>query len=173
VLNFTSKRALIKMAGQIGAAYNRAFVNNWEYYPLTEREIKQVVDNIMVVAVPELIKLISYNDQIVGFLLGFPDISAAMQRHGGHITPWAIADFMIELKRTNFISFNGVGVLPEYQGRGGNTLMYDEMANLMLHSRYVESELTHMAETATQVRKDIITAGSKPWKNHRIFAKSV
>jgi hypothetical protein len=173
VLNFTSKKELIKMAGQIGNAYNKAFVNNWEYYPLSDKEIKQVVDNIMVVAVPQLIKLISYNDQIVGFLLGFPDISAAMQRQGGHITPWALADFMIELKKTNFISFNGVGVLPEYQGRGGNTLMYDEMANLMLHSRYVESELTQMAETATQVRKDIITAGSKPWKNHRIFVKNV
>ena len=173
ILNFKTKRELLKKAREIGEAYNKSFINNWEYYPLSEREIKYVVDNIMVVAVPELIKLIAYNDEIVGFLLGFPDISAAMQRHGGHLTPWAIADFMIELRRTRFISLNGVGVLPEYQGRGGNTLMYAEMQSVLMDSHFDEGELTQMADTATQVRKDTITAGTRPWKNHRIFAKTV
>jgi hypothetical protein len=84
-----------------------------------------------------------------------------------------MADILIDLKRTKFISLNGVGVLPEYQGRGGNTLLYDEMANLLMESRFVEGELTQMAETATQVRKDIITAGSIPWKNHRIYHKVI
>ena len=37
-------------APRIAKAYNDAFVNNWEYYPLTEREIKFVVDNILMVA---------------------------------------------------------------------------------------------------------------------------
>jgi hypothetical protein len=173
IVNFTSKSHLLKWAQRIGEAYNKTFVNNWEYYPLSEREVKFVVDNLMVVAVPELIKIITYNDEVVGFLLGFPDISAAMQRHGGHLTPWALADFMIELKRSRFISLNGVGVLPEYHGRGGNTLLYSEMKKVLVDSRYDEGELTQMADTATQVRKDVITAGARIWKNHRIYAKHV
>ena len=173
VVNFKTKAELVKWAARIGEAYNQTFVNNWEYYPLTPREVKFVLDNIMVVAVPELIKLITYDDRVVGFLLGFPDVSAALQRHGGRITPWGMADILLDLKRTKFISLNGVGVLPEFHGRGGNTLLYDEMANLLLESRFVEGELTQMAETATQVRKDIITAGSVPWKNHRIYHKVI
>jgi GNAT superfamily N-acetyltransferase len=173
IVNFKSKKELVSWAARIGEAYNQTFVNNWEYYPLTPREVKFVLDNILVVAVPELIKLITYDDRVVGFLLGFPDVSAALQRNGGRITPWGMADILIDLKRTKFISLNGVGVLPEYQGRGGNTLLYDEMANLLMESRFVEGELTQMAETATQVRKDIITAGSIPWKNHRIYHKVI
>ena len=173
VMNFTKKSELIKLASKIGEAYNKSFINNWEYYPLSEKEIKQVVDNILIVAVPQYIKLIAYNDDIVGFLLGFPDISAAMQRWGGHLHPLSIADLMLELNRAKFIALNGVGVLPEYQGRGGNTLMYDEMKNVLLGSRFTEGELTQMADTATQVRKDVITAGAKIWKVHRIFAKGV
>ena len=173
VVNFKTKGELVKWAARIGEAYNQTFVNNWEYYPLTPREVKFVLDNIMVVAVPELIKLITYDDRVVGFLLGFPDVSASLQRHGGRITPWGMADILLDLKRTKFISLNGVGVLPEFQGRGGNTLLYDEMANLLMESRFVEGELTQMAETATQVRKDIITAGSVPWKNHRIYHKVI
>lgn len=173
VVNFTTKNELKQWANRIGEAYNKAFVNNWEYYPLTDREIKFVLDNLLVVAVPQYIKLITYNDTVVGFLLGFPDVSAALQRHGGKITPWGLADIMLELRRTKFISLNGVGVLPEYQGRGGNTLLYDEMANLLMKSQFTEGELTQMAETAVQVRKDIITAGTVPWKNHRIYHKKI
>ena len=173
VLNFTKKSDLVKLASKIGEAYNKSFINNWEYYPLSEKEIKQVVDNILIVAVPEYIKLIAYNEDIVGFLLGFPDVSAAMQRWGGHLHLLSIADLMIDLKRTKFISLNGVGVLPEYQGRGGNTLMYDEMIKVLDGSRFVEGELTQMADTALQVRKDVVTAGAKIWKIHRIFAKTV
>jgi GNAT superfamily N-acetyltransferase len=170
VVNFKNRREMLSYTKQIGIAYNNAFVNNWEYYPLSEREVKFTVDNILIVAVPKYIKLITYNENVVGFLLGFPDISAAMQRQGGRLTPWALADFMLELRKTKFIALNGVGVLPEYQGRGGNALMYHEMEKVLLQSQFLEGELTQMADTATQVRKDVVTAGAKIWKTHRIFA---
>jgi len=37
VKRFASKRELVSWAGRIGRAYNQAFVNNWEYVPLTDR----------------------------------------------------------------------------------------------------------------------------------------
>lgn len=170
VVNFTNRREMLSYTKQIGIAYNKAFVNNWEYYPLSEREVKFTVDNILFAAVPQYIKLIAYNEDVVGFLLGFPDVSAALQRQKGNLTPWGIADMLLELRKTKFISLNGVGVLPEYQGRGGNALMYQEMAKVLQESQFIEGELTQMADTATQVRKDVITAGAEVWKRHRIFA---
>jgi hypothetical protein len=170
VLNFKNRKEMLRYAKKLGEAYNKSFINNWEYYPLSEKEIKQTIDNVLMVAVPKYIKLIMYNDDIVGFLLGFPDISAAMQRQGGRITPWGLVDYMLELRKTKFISLNGVGVLPEYQGRGGNALMYHEMEKVLLDSPFTECELTQMADTAVQVRKDVVTAGAKIWKTHRIFA---
>jgi hypothetical protein len=132
-----------------------------------------VVDTIMIVAVPKLIKLISYNEDIVGFLFGFPDISSALQRHNGKINPISVADILLELKRTKMISLNGAGVLPEYHGRGGNALMYYEMEKTLLDSQYEHGELTQVAETAVQMRKDLITAGGKAYKNHRVFRRAV
>jgi hypothetical protein len=176
VVNFASKRELAAYAPRIGEAYNKSFVNNWEYWPLTPREVKFTLDNLLIVAVPSMIKIITYDDQVVGFLLGFPDISAALQRHGGNITTWnipAIADVMIDLKRTKIMSLNGAGVLPEFQGRGGNALLYAEMESTIAASQYMSGELTQVAETAVQMRKDIITAGGVPYKNHRVFRRAV
>ncbi len=173
VINFRNKRELLRYAKQIGQAYNKTFVNNWEYWPLTDREIQYVVDTILIVAVPQLIKIITYKDDVVGFLFGFPDISKSLQRHGGKITPWGIADIMLDLRRTHWISFNGAGVLPEYQGRGGNALMYYEMEKTLKSYNYEHGELTQVAETAVQMRKDLITAGGKAYKNHRVYRREI
>jgi hypothetical protein len=110
---------------------------------------------------------------VVGFLFGFPDISAALQRQGGKITPWGIADILLEMRRTKIISLNGAGVLPEYQGRGGNALMYYEMEKTLHASQFEVGELTQVAETAQQMRKDLITAGGVPYKNHRVYRRTV
>ncbi len=173
VKTFQSKKELKDWAWRIGEAYNKTFVNNWEYYPLTQREIKYLLDNLLIIAVPRLIKIITYKDEVIGFIFGFPDVSAALQRHGGRITPWGIIDIMLELKRTKWISLNGVGVLPQYHGRGGNALMYYEMEKTILECGYEHTELTQVAETAVQMRKDLITAGGEPYKNHRVFHRAV
>ena len=110
VVQMKSKKELKQWAQRIGQAYNKTFINNWEYYPLTEGEVDLILKNLLSVAIPSLIKLITYHDEIVGFLLGFPDASAAMQRHGGRVslaTPFAILDIMNELKKSNWVSLTG------------------------------------------------------------------
>ncbi len=173
ILRFKNKSDLMRHAQEIGEAYNKSFVKNWEYWPMTQREIDYVKQSIFNVALPELVKIITYNDEIVGFMVGFPDISKSLQRYGGRLNPISIADLLLELNRTNWISLNGAGILPEYQGRGGNALMYSEMEKTLKSKHYVHGELTQVAETAVQMRKDLITAGGKPYKNHRVFQRLV
>ena len=173
VLRFKNKSELKKWGMKIGYAYNKTFINNWEYYPLTENEIIFNMNNLLTVAVPDLFKIITYKDEVAGFLLAFPDISAALQRQKGSTAPWAIADYLIELKRTDWVSFNGVGVLPEFYGRGGNYLMFSEMEKSAHSFKFKHGEFTQVAESATQMRKDLVNLGVKPYKNHRIYGIDV
>jgi hypothetical protein len=174
VLDFKNKRALRSWAGRIGQAYNKAFVKNWEYYPLTQREIDFVVDNVMTIVDPDLIKIIVKDGEVVGFVFPFPDVSAAMQKNKGKLGPIEILRLLIEIKRTNWISFNGVGILPEYQGLGGNAVMYAELEKSMhQNTQFVHSELTQVAETAEQMRKDLQNLGVRFYKNHRVYQRDI
>jgi len=174
VLNFKNKRDLRKWAGRIGDAYNKAFVRNWEYYPLTQREVDFVVDNVMTIVDPDLIKIIVKKDEVVGFVFPFPDVSAAMQKNKGKLGPFAIIRLLIEIKRTNWVSFNGVGVLPEYQGLGGNAILYAELEKSMHQkTQFIHSELTQVAETAEQMRKDLKNLGVEFYKNHRVYQRDL
>lgn len=169
IKSFKNKRELAKWAKPIGEVYNRTFINNWEYYPLSEGEINYLLKTIMTVADPKFIKLVMYKDEIIGFLFAFPDISAALQRHDGHLNPIAILDLLLEFKRTKWVSLNGVGVVSEYQGRGGNALMYYEMKKTIKDYGFEHAEQTQMADTAIQVRKDMVTLGATIYKKHRIY----
>jgi GNAT superfamily N-acetyltransferase len=173
VQRFKSKRELKRWVGRIGEAYNEAFTQNWEYYPLTEREIAFLVDNLTLVADPRLIKIITHEDQVVGFLFGFPDVSAALQRARGHLFPLGIIRLLREMRRTHWIALNGAGILPEYQGRGGNALLYSEMEKTVREFDFQQADLTQIAESAVQMRRDLENVGAEPYKNHRVYRRDL
>ena len=173
VERFNTKADLKAWAPRIGRAYNNTFVNNWEYVPLTEREIQFVLDNILMIADPKLIKIIAHEQDVVGFLLGFRDVSAAIQRSKGRLFPFGIFDILLEMKRTKIAAMNGAGVLPEFQGRGGNALLYTEMEKTVKDFGFKQAEMTQVAESAVDMRRDLINLGGIPYKNHRVFRKII
>ncbi len=174
VLDFKNKAEVRKWGERIGQAYNKAFVDNWEYYPLSQREIDFVVDNVMTIVDPNLIKIIVKDDEVVGFVFPFPDVSAAMQKNQGKLGVFHIVRLLLEVKKTNWISFNGVGILPQFQGLGGNAVMYAELEKSMhQNTQFVHSELTQVAETAVQMRKDLKNLGVQFYKNHRVYQRKI
>lgn len=171
---FKSKKELLRWADRIGMAYNNAFVHNWEYYPLTQREIDFVVENIMTIADHRLIKIITRGDDVVGFLFAFHDVSAALQRAKGKLLPFGLIDILLEMRRTDTVSVNGMGILPEHQGHGGNALLYYAMGNTLLNfGQFVHVEMTQVAETTEQMRADLKNLNGVEYKNNRVYRKKI
>jgi len=170
VKKFYSKRELVKWAPRIGETYNKAFINNWEYYPFSQGDIDFAVDNVFMVADHRLIKIILHKDEIVGFLFAFPDVSAALQRAHGRLFPLGLPDILLEMKRTKTVAANGMGILPEFQGSGGNALLYYEMGKTLLDFQQFQFvEMTQVAETTKQMRADLKNLNGEEYKNHRVF----
>lgn len=173
IKRFNSKKELRAWVPRIGRAYNKAFVDNWEYYPLTDNEINFILDTILTVADPQLIKVITHDNDAVGFLFGFPDLSSALQKAKGRLLPFGIIHLLIEMRRTKWIALNGAGILPEFQGRGGNALLYAEMENTIHDNDFEHADLTQVGETAVQMRQDLVNLGGEPYKNHRVYRKEL
>ncbi len=174
VKRFKSKKELIQWAQRIGETYNRTFIHNWEYYPFSQGDIDYAVDNVFMVADHRLIKLILHGEDIVGFLFAFPDVSAALQRAKGRLFPFGIVDILLEMKRTKTVSGNGMGVLPEFQGTGGNALLYYELGKTVFDFYKFEFvEMTQVAETTKQMRADLKNLNGVEYKNHRVYRREV
>jgi len=172
VKKFKNKKELLSWADRIGTAYNDAFVNNWEYYPLSQREIDFVVENILTIADHRLMKIITHGDDVVGFLFAFYDVSAALQRAKGKLFPFGLLDILMEMRRTKTVSVNGMGILPQFQGHGGNALLYYAMGKTLLEfQQFVHVEMTQVAETTEQMRADLKNLNGIEYKNNRVYRK--
>jgi hypothetical protein len=77
------------------------------------------------------------------------------------------------MRRTRWIALNGAGILPEYQGRGGNALLYSEMEKTVREFGFEHADLTQIAESAVQMRRDLENIGADPYKNHRVFVRDL
>ncbi len=161
-------------ADRIGKAYNQAFINNWEYYPLTSRDIKFVLDSLLQVADPKMVKIITHEENVVGFVLAFPDVSEGFKKANGRLLPFGLFHLLRDMARTDWVDLNGAGILPEFQGHGGNALLYCEIEKtLQDYGRFKHAELTQVAETAVQMRRDLENLGGKPYKNHRVYEREI
>lgn len=173
VKQFASKREIREWAERIARTYNNSFTENWEYAPLTDAEIDFVVDAILMIVRPELIKIILQGEEIVGFLLCFPDLSKAMQRAHGRLLPFGIFWLLREMRTTDRVVANGIGILPRFQKRGGNALLYAEILRTFKAAGFAHYEMTQVAETAAKMRKDLVNIGGVPHKNHRVYRRKL
>ncbi len=175
VIAYKSRKEFIKNAQTIADLYARSFENNWEYFPMSFKEIQFLIDNVLKMVDPKMVKFITNETQeIVGFLLTFPDLSLAMQRHNGYLTPALILDLLLEIRRTKKVTLNGFGILEEYRGHGGDALLYSSMSSLLeAFPQFVDAEATQMAESAKEVQLEMIALGLKPKKHHRIYKKEI
>ena len=175
VMSFRNNKEVMAWVYKIKEAYNRAFVNNWEYYPLTDRELDTVVESALQLLDPKLLKIVlNQEDEIVGFVLPFPDVSEALQKNKGKLGPIEIIRLFRAIKTTEWLDFNGIGILPEYQGMGGNAIIFNALLGAIRDNpRFIHAELTQVAETAVQMRRDLENLGVRYYKNHRVYQKLI
>ena len=141
VKEFPTKRELKKYLQRFGDLYNNTFINNWEYYPLSKKEIQFLLDSLIAVIDPRLVKFIMKKEEIIGFILAFPDLTPQLQRAKGRLTPWALFDLLLGMNHAKSVALNGAAVLPEYYGRGGNALLYSEIEKTIKDYGYEHAEM--------------------------------
>jgi hypothetical protein len=168
------KEPLRAFLPQVRSIYNDAFKGVQGFVPITEAEILSIADRILSIADPELISLLLKGEDLIGFVLAYPDISAALQRCRGRLWPLGWFYLLRELRRTRWININGMGILEEYQGLGGNALLYAELARILVdHPQYRFADLVQIQETNLSIAQEMEALGVRAWKRHRVFQRSL
>jgi hypothetical protein len=177
-VTFESKAELRALVPKVTDVYNKSFVEVQGYVPITEAEAEVIGNRIIAVADPRLIKLLmradAEEDEIIGFVLAYPDVSAAIQRCRGRIWPLGWLHLMREFKRTRWLNLNGMAILQQYRGLGGNALLYAELyRTLMQDDQFLYGDLVQVQETNARMVRELEAVGVKPYKKHRVYTRSL
>jgi GNAT superfamily N-acetyltransferase len=174
VPTFRTTADLRAHAEKLKRAYNSAFPAVWSFTPIPDEDLDAIVDRLLLIADPPLMKLIFKGEDIIGFQFAYPDISAAIQRANGRIWPFGWLLMLLEKRRTEWINVNGNAVLPAYQGTGANAVLYDEMISTLLNSRYRCADLTQVQETNSPMLSDLAAiVPVNVYKRHRVYGRDL
>lgn len=143
------------------------------YYPVSREEITLMMERVVSVADPEMIKLVMKDDKPVGFVISYPDLAAGLQRCNGRLWPFGWLHLMIERKRTEWVTLNGVGLLPAYQGFGANAILYTELGKTLREYGFKYADYVQVAETNLASLGDANEMGFPLYKTHRIYHRAL
>jgi GNAT superfamily N-acetyltransferase len=111
---------------KIKALYNAAWEKNWGFVPMTEHEIDHLAEQFKPVVIPELVPMAEKDGKLIGFGIALPDLNVIFRRHrSGRLFPM-ILDLLWSLKtrRIRRARILLLGVVPEYQGKGVDAMLY-------------------------------------------------
>lgn len=173
IKTFKDKAELRSMVPKVRKVHHQAFIQGYGYYPHTEDEFQYVVDELFQIAEPSLIKLVMKGDQVIGFLFAYHDISAGLQKAGGRLLPFGWLHILLDKRQTEWVNLNGVGILPEFQGRGANAVLYTEMAKSILSYNFKHAETVRIGEENYRSFADNTSMGVRWYKRHRTYQKEL
>jgi hypothetical protein len=172
IKKFKTKAEMRKWIPEVDRINYEAFKTNPGFLPSTPAEFRRLANNIIQIADPRMIVLVMKGEEVAGFILVYPDIAAAVQRNRGQLLPLGWLDMLLEMKRTDTISLNGVGMLPKYQGMGANILVYTELDKILRPLKNVKrGEFLQVDEKNFKSRSDMETIGADWVKRHRVYIK--
>jgi hypothetical protein len=174
VRNFSSKAEIRASIAEIVDTYNSVFTDNWEYVPVTQEEAESVAAQMLQITRPEMVKMIVNREgQMVGFLLSFINVGRALQRCKGRLFPTGWFYLLRELRRSNHVDVNGMGILEEYRGLGGNVILFNELYRSVGRGRFEHADMTQMADFVVRMLADANSLGGKPYKVHRVYRRAL
>jgi hypothetical protein len=170
---FSSKGEMRQWLKRGAAVLNEAFDGSADFYPITDEEFQVAAEQMLTLINPRLIKLVMKDEKIIGFLFAFPDVSAALQRCRGRLWPLGWFYILRELRRTKWVNMNGLGLLPEYRGVGGNVLLYTEMTKTVKEFGFEHVDVVQVGEENTKSLAENEALGVRWYKRHRVFERAL
>lgn len=174
VLGCNTRQDLRNLVTYFKELYNNSLVDSEGTVPLTDEEVAAMANQLIWLADPKLVKLVMKDDKAVGFLLAYPDISAALQKTRGRLFPFGWLTLLRELRRTDWININGAGLLPEYRGSGGTAILYSEMfKSVRENPRYRHADIVQIGVENENMQREMENFGIDFYKMHRTYSHNL
>jgi GNAT superfamily N-acetyltransferase len=125
---FSSKKELDPYKDKVLELFNKAFSELFGTYPLPEKLSKYYVDKFFPFLNPRYVKLVlDKEDDMVGFIIGLPSLSKAMQKAKGKLLPFGWWHLQKALNKPEEMDLMLTGVKPELQKLGVAALLMNEI----------------------------------------------
>lgn len=148
---------------------NRSIADNWGYYPVTQDEARAMARDLRQIVNPEVILIAEdHKGEPIGFALSLPDINTLLKDMNGRMLPFGWLKLLLGLKGIRQYRMWGLGVVPEFQGKGIDTLLYKATYEA-LKDLNVCMEINYVLEDNHRMNNALLKLGVKPIRRYRVY----
>jgi GNAT superfamily N-acetyltransferase len=141
---------------------NDSLAINWGYSPVTEAEVNAMARDLKPVL----------QSKAVMFAIAIPDINQLIRGLNGRLFPVGIFRLLFGLPRLSQYRMFALGVIPEYHGKGIDSLIYRAMYE-SCYSPEVRMEINYILEDNYPMNNAVLKLGAKPLRRYRVYQKSI
>jgi len=173
-VNFKDRTAFQRDLDRIKGIYNAAWQPNWGFVKMTDAEFDALAADLRQVAVPDFTVFAERNGEAVGFALALPDLNQILIHNRGGGLLGAAWGMLTRRKRVTRGRIVILGVLPEFQRRGVDAVLYYEIGTRMTRGAgYTESEASWVLEDNVMMNRALEEMNGEPYKRYRVYEKTM
>ena len=177
IKRYTSRSKLRKDYGkQIFEVINEAFKPLFGYSELNEKQIDLYVNTYIPFIDLKLVSLITdANGKLICVGISMPSLSKALQKAKGKLFPFGWFHLLkaLKWKKPDTLDLMLVGVLPEYQGKGINAVLFYDLLPNYISEGYKYVETNPELEVNNKVQSQWIYFERRQHKRRRCFKKKL
>lgn len=170
-----SMNLMVKKYGkEVFEVIEKAYKNLYGVTELTEKQIQYYIKSYFSFLSPKFVKLVfNENDNIVGMVIGMPSLNRALQKARGKLFPFGFIYLLSALLKPKYLDLLLGAVLPEYQGKGVDALMMNELSKSAIESGIISAESNPELEVNEKVQGHWKYFDARQHKRRRAFLKLI
>jgi hypothetical protein len=153
--------------------YNKAWAPNWGFVPMTEEQIDAMAKDLKPLAEPSLVLFGEIDGKLVGAALVMLDYNQIFKEMNGRLLPFNFLKLFTQKKKIKWARILTLGIIPEYQKRGLDTVFYWEIVNRASSLGVYLGEASWVLEDNDMMNRGLELMNAERYKHYRIWEVEV
>ena len=166
------EKGLPSYAHELFAVLNEEYQHFYGVIPLNDKQIDYYIKLYFnLLSLPFVPIVVDENDRLVAFGITMPSLSRALQKSGGRLFPFGFIHLLRALRKGDRGDLYLVAVRSEYQGKGVNAILMNEITEVFARRGIVKAESNPELETNRNVQGQWKYYDTRQHKRRRCFIK--
>ena len=172
LLHLRNKKEMLPYTKELFQLLQDEYQHLYGFIPMTERQVKAYIDQYFGFVNPDFVPMVmDQNNRMVAFGIVMPSLSLALQKSQGQLFPIGFIHLMRALKKNDRADLLLVAVRSEYQGKGVNAMIMNQMHLVFNKLGIMKVESNPELETNQNVQGQWKYYEKRQHKRRRVFIK--
>jgi GNAT superfamily N-acetyltransferase len=175
-VKYTSRKKLKNDYGKaLFELINEAYDDLYGYCPLSERQIDYYISMYLgILRLDDVVLVVDSEDKLIGVGISIPSFSIALQKSKGKIFPFGWWHLLKPLRgKSDVVDLLLVAVKPEYQSKGVNALLFNDLIPAYNKNGYKFAESNLELENNENVQKQWEYFERRLHRRRRAYRKDI